>query len=130
MASFLTHIGATSLKELPSSFCDQFPAESESASARRQWLNAIIEGYMTQFVFDGTVNRDLLVVADEVDRLHSNEMNGYRCRATGCEMTYKSHAWRVRYELSEHEDLCVPDTPSGMKKRIVKGTSDAVQDVA
>ena len=84
------------LTELPSSFRDQFPAESESASARRQWLNAIIDEYMTQFVFDGTVNRDLVVVADEVDRLHSNEINGYRCRAPGCEMTYKSHAWRVR----------------------------------
>ena len=43
---------------------------------------------MTQFVFVGTVNRDLVVVADEVDRLHSNEINGYRCRAPGCEMTY------------------------------------------
>lgn len=69
---------------MPSSFRDQFPAESETATARRQWLNAIVDEYMTQFVFDGTVNRDL-VVADEVDCLHSKEINGYRCRAFGCE---------------------------------------------
>lgn len=80
--------------ELPSGF--QLPAETDSATARRQWLNAIIDEYMSQFVFDGTVDRDLTVVAEEVDRLHSNEINGYRCRAPDCEMMYKSHAWRVR----------------------------------
>ncbi len=47
-------------------------------------------------MFDGTVDVDIAVAADEVDRLHSNEVNGYKCRAPDCEMTYKSHAWRVR----------------------------------
>lgn len=65
-------------------------------STRRQWLGAIIEDYMTKFVFDGTVDRDLMVVAEEVEHLHNNEINGYTCRAPDCDMRYKSHAWRVR----------------------------------
>lgn len=51
---------------------------------------------MTKFVFDGTVDRDLMVVAEEVERLHNNKINGYTCRAPDCDMRYKSHAWRVR----------------------------------
>lgn len=59
-------------------------------------MNDIIEDHMNKFVFDGTVNRDLSIVAQEVERLHDNEVNGYPCRAVECDRIYKSHAWRVR----------------------------------
>ena len=74
----------------------EMPNPVEPALLRREWLYKHIQKYLEEFVFDQT----LPTVSDNVDPLHQNKKEGYKCRYPGCDKSYIAHSWRVRLVTS------------------------------
>ena len=69
------------------------PRHWKSKEEKKEWFFDHINEYLDQFVFDSTQLTD---VAEQVQRLETNEKEGYPCRKPGCDQTCEFHSGRVR----------------------------------